>query len=604
MATAALLLAACGGGTTPTTTTAAPKGGATSTTSSSGGSTSTTASAAGTPVKGGALTIGGSADVDHLDTVSAYYTVSYMLERTFARQLVSYPASTNLTQANTLVPDVATQVPSTSNGGITNGGKTYTFHIRQGVMWDTSPPRQVTSQDFLREFKVMCNPSSPVGAPGYYTSTIVGFSSYCTAEGKIAATAAALQSFVGSHNISGISTPSSSTIVFHLTAPAGDFLNIVSLPFASARPVEYMKYVPDSAQFRQHTISDGPYKIVDYKAGQKIDLVRDPAWKQSSDPIRHQYVDTIQVTEGETATSVQQQMQAGTLDLAWDVPPPTEDLPSLYGNPNFGIYPSGAVDYMVFNLQSPNNGGALGKLKVRQAIEYAIDKTAVSQIYGGTKVAVPVSQILTSVDGGYQPFDLYKTNGSNGDPAKAKSLLAAAGYPNGITLNYVYRNAGNHPKVATSIQADLTKAGIKVKLVPATESAFYSQYLENPSNAKRGVWDIAAPGWVPDWYGANNGRSVIQPLFDGRTYGQNSTDYGDYNSPTTNKYIDQALASTSASQASAYWAKAMHQVMQDAVVIPLINTKIPLYHASAVQNTIYSPFSTNFDLTQVWLKGS
>ena len=70
-------------------------------------------------------------------------------------------------------------MPTTSNGGITNGGKTYTFHIRTGVMWNTSPPRQVTSADFLREFKGMCNPVLGVGNPLYYVPVIKGMSSYC-----------------------------------------------------------------------------------------------------------------------------------------------------------------------------------------------------------------------------------------------------------------------------------------------------------------------------------------------------------------------------------------------------------------------------------------
>ena len=73
-------------------------------------------------------------------------------------------------------------MPSTANGGITNGGKTYTFHIKPGVDWNTSPPRQVTSQDFLREFKAFFNPVSPVGNPVYYESTIAGLTAYANAE--------------------------------------------------------------------------------------------------------------------------------------------------------------------------------------------------------------------------------------------------------------------------------------------------------------------------------------------------------------------------------------------------------------------------------------
>ena len=100
-------------------------------------------------------------------------------------------------------------MPSTANGGITNGGKTYTFHIKPGVDWNTSPPRQVTSQDFLREFKAFFNPVSPVGNPVYYESTIAGLTAYANAETAYfanksnAPTAANITNFQNTHNISG-----------------------------------------------------------------------------------------------------------------------------------------------------------------------------------------------------------------------------------------------------------------------------------------------------------------------------------------------------------------------------------------------------------------
>ena len=113
--------------------------------SSSNGSTANS----GTPVSGGTLRIVAASGPDHIDTVPAYYTPDYMLERGYARQMLAYPASPATstsspawTKATTPIPDVATVVPSTSNGGITNGGKTYTFHIKKGVDWDThaGPP--------------------------------------------------------------------------------------------------------------------------------------------------------------------------------------------------------------------------------------------------------------------------------------------------------------------------------------------------------------------------------------------------------------------------------------------------------------------------------
>ena len=173
-------------------------------------------------------------------------------------------------------------MPTTANGGITDGGKTYTFHIKQGVDWNTSPARQVTSQDFLREFKAFYNPVQPVGAPFYYNAMIAGLQAYDNAETAFfakksnAPTAANITNFQNTHTISGISTPNSSTLVFHLIQPAADFIYMLAMPFSSARPVEYDNYVPDSVQFRQHTISDGPYQITQYVPGKSLSHEQEP----------------------------------------------------------------------------------------------------------------------------------------------------------------------------------------------------------------------------------------------------------------------------------------------------------------------------------------
>jgi peptide/nickel transport system substrate-binding protein len=108
---------------------------------------------------------------------------------------------------------------------------------------------------------------------------------------------------------------------------------------------------------------------------------------------------------------------------------------------------------------------------------------------------------------------------------------------------------------------------------------------------------------VPDWFG-NNGRAVIEPLFDGRTYGPNSVDYGDYNNPKVNALIDKALATQDEQAAAADWHQADLQIMRDAAIVPIETQKLPLFHSSRVQNASYSPFSENFDVTNLWVSGS
>ncbi|MGH9300425.1 MAG: ABC transporter substrate-binding protein [Acidimicrobiales bacterium] len=572
-------------------------------------STSTTSSA-GTPVRGGTLTLVGQGDVDSMDTASGYYDVTYTLDRAFTRQLYTYPTTTG-SQIDP-VPDLATAMPT-----ISSNGTVYTIHIRQGAMWDTTPPRQVTAADEILGMKRLCNPVSPTGAPGYFTQTIAGMKTYC--DGFAAAfpksvtpTVANVAAYINGNQISGIKAVDATTVQFTLTQPASDFINILALPFSSPAPKEYLNYLPGGTDQAQHTISDGPYTISSYVPTKSISLVRNPAWKASTDNIRKAYVNQINITEGVAdATSAVQQVQAGTQDMLWDQVVPTALLAGMETSkdPNLVIGPTGQNfitinPYIAINLQSPNNNGALGKLKVRQALEYAFNKTAVGQVYGGSTIDLPLNQIVPPGSvGNVSGYNPYPTPGNNGDTAKAKALLQSAGYaPGQITLKLIYRTNSVHPQVAQTDQAALQAAGFKVDLIAVNPAnTFYTKYLENPTASKAGSWDIAEPGWIPDWLG-NNGRSVIEPLFDGRTYGKNSTDYGDYNSPVVNGLIDKALAATSTSAATADWQAAAKQIMADAAVVPLGAQKTAIYHSTKVQNCIFNDFNQNCDITNVWLK--
>jgi peptide/nickel transport system substrate-binding protein len=585
---AALLLAACS--------------------SSSSSSGSSGAASSGTPKYGGTLNLVGQGDVDNMDPAVGYTDYDWTVFRAFTRQLYNYAGTPGaLTQVN-LQPDVATALPT-----ISNSGKTYTITIRQGVMWNTNPPRQVTAEDFIYGLKRLCNPANPSPAPQYYTSTIVGFADYCTKFGTVGTDLTSINNFMTQNNISGLSAPSSSTLVINLTQPASDFTNILAEQFASAAPQEYSAYVPGSNALWQHMISDGPYAITAYNPTVSITFAKNAAWKQSSDPLRHQYVSGIQVTEGvATPQAALSQIQAGTQDMFWDQYVTPANLAPMVANhdPNLFIGPD--VGYgtenptLSINLISPNNGGALGKLQVREALEYAMNKTAASQVYGGAIVSQPLNQLIPPGQfGNVSGYNPYPTPGNNGDPAKSKQLLAAAGYqPNQITLNLIYRTNGVHPQLATTDQAALQAAGFKVNLVTVpTTGQFYSKYLQNATATKAGQWDIAESGWVPDWFG-NNGRANIQPLYDGRTYAAgNSTDYGDYNSPVTNGYIDAALAASSVSAANHNWSLAAQQIMKDAAVVPMGAQKIAMYHSTRTKNTIFWNQSQNFDVTQLWLNG-
>ncbi|HUC26193.1 MAG TPA: ABC transporter substrate-binding protein [Streptosporangiaceae bacterium] len=580
--------------------------GCSSTGTVSGSGSGVNSASAGTPQRGGTLTMLGQSDIFNLDTVSAYYTVSNTLERMFTRQLFSYPDPTGASTPPPVVPDIATEIPTAANGGITDGGKTIIVHLRQGVMWNTTPARQVTAADFVREFKMLCNPASPVGAPGYFTATIVGMASYCDGFAKVAPTVTGIDSYVNSHNLPGVVATSDLTLTFHLLSPTPDFLYILTMGFCSARPIEYMKYVPDSAAFRQHTLSDGPYEITSYTADKSITLARNPAWKASTDPIRHAYVNKIVITEGLTADNVQQQLEAGTGDLDWDVTPPTQDLPTLIAEHSSGLVlgPTASGDssisvgtYLTLNQYA----GPMTNKLVREAVAYAVDKNAIVQILGGKALAATTSQLVLPGNVGYiKNFNPFPDNNGSGDPAKAKQLLAQAG-KTGVTLKLLYSTTDPMPRVAQSLQSSLQAAGFHVKLIPATQSDFYGQYLENPSTAKRDVWDLAPPGWIPDWFG-NNGRSTIVPLLT--QPGPGSNDFDGFTSPTVGNYVKAALSAPTVAAAATDWQKADASAMEDVAVVPINVQKWPIFHSAAVHGCNFFWFGLNCDPTNVWLSGS
>jgi peptide/nickel transport system substrate-binding protein len=595
-------------------------------------STSTTSSSAAVkpPTKPtGTLRIVAAAGPDHIDTVPAYYTADYELERAYARQLVSYPTVPTTTtsgaawvKATTPVADMATEVPTTANGGISDGGLLYTFHIKKGVDWDTTPARQVVADDFIREFKAFCNPVSPVGNPLYYTSTIVGLTSYCNAETAYfknskahPPTAANIAGFQNSHTISGMSSPSPLTLQIKLMQPASDFLNMMAMPFASARPVEYDSYVPNSLALDTHTISDGPYQISSYIPGKSITLTDNPAYKQSTDPLQHQYLKSIVVTEGVTSAATQlADFEAGTEDLPMDTPLDPAAIPGLISgkNPQFHVWPwSDTFPYIVFNLRSPDSGGAMGKLLVRQAIEYGVNKVAVLKVYGGPKVATIINDASPPGSSGASPsFQLYSDGSGLGDTAMCKADLKKAGYPHGVTLTYLYPNDSTDTQAFTAIQASLAPCGVHLTGKPEPGSSFFVDLGNAPENNKPNQWDMGQAGWIPDWFGADNGRSTLQPLYETNCV-VNTTNDGCFNSPTVDALIKKAETTQSVSAAAVIWHEADIDVMKQAAVVPLISQNFPLMSSDRVYEMAngkvvnYALFAPNIgdpDITNIWVK--
>jgi peptide/nickel transport system substrate-binding protein len=581
------------------------------------------------PVYGGTLRVVANGGPGSLDPVPTYNYAGYELERGYTRQLLTFPttsppttAGAAWTKATTLVPDLATVVPSTANGGISGGGRVYTYHLRSGVDWNTHPARQVTAADFVREFKAFCNPGQfPVGNSTYYTGTIAGFASYCHAEsahfsgkGAAAVTAANVAAWQDGHQISGLTAAGPVTLKVTLNQPASDFNDIMALPFVSARPVEYDRYLPGSNQLNQHILSDGPYQVSSYVPDKQIALTRNPVWHQATDPARHQYVSKVVVTLGTSSDqTVLTDIQADSQDLFLaDVGIPAESVAGLQAasDQRLAIWPSSNLNpYVILNIRSPNANSAMGKLAVRQAIEYGINKSAIEKVSGGPAINTLVNAGVPPGNAGFEPGGPYVTPGNQGSPAKCKSLLSQAGYPHGMTLHYLYENESSGTTLFQSIQGSLQRCGITVQGMPKTSGGAYFTDLGNtPQTNKQGTWDMATGSWYPDWFG-NNGRTTIQPLFASDcTLG--TINAGCFSSPTVDSLIKQALSSTSTAAAASLWHQADTDAMNAAPIVPLLSSKFDDYTSSRVHSTTsgdragggnFSTLLQGWDFTNIWL---
>lgn len=548
---------------------------------------------------GGTLKVGSNGDNDHLDPALTSYVPTQNFIRATSRQLLSYEASTDENTRIQVKADLAEEIPEA-----TNNGKTYTFTLKEGANWNAPDgARQIVAEDVVRGFKRLCNPYRSSPLLGYFQSLLTGMDEYCEGFAKIDPKPEPMAKYINSAQIPGVRALDERTVEFTLKEPAGDFIYMLTLATASPAPEEVLDYLPDSPEYRENFVASGPYTIGEYTADKSLKLVRNEAWKAETDPLRPAYVDSIEMTMGLSADAVTQQLQAGTLDMSFDtgLAPSVAAQLAAAKDPNFSTVDAGSVNpFLWINVTSPSNDGALADKKVREAIQYATDKASVVQTLGGEAVAKVQNGIFGPGVLGYHDFDLYPTPDHKGDPAKAKALLAEAGYPDGITLKMPYRNKDIEPQIAQTLQAGFEKAGIKIELIPVSPTDYYTEFLVNREGTKSGKWDIAPMGWSPDWQGGA-ARSVFQPLF---TYNGTESTYNltNYDNKEADKLAAQAVQEPDPAKAQELWAQVDELIMGDSIIVPIAAPTSRLYHSKRVQNFQPYALSTQGDWTNAWIQ--
>jgi peptide/nickel transport system substrate-binding protein len=352
--------------------------------------------------------------------------------------------------------------------------------------------------------------------------------------------------------------------------------------------------------YSEHLIASGPYRLRQYKPGRRIELVRNESWNPRNDPLRAAWVDKILVDIGRSESDIQQGIEGGEADLNLDpIPPPVADLQRLSGDAKLAkqlaIETTGCVHYLTMQMDA----GPTRKLAVRQAVNYAIDRRAVVLAIGGAYAGEPASTILSPTLAGYSAFDLYPSQDGTGDPDKARELLAKAGYPDGVELNYTGQSSQAWKDLYEALRVSLARAGIRLKPTFYKGTQVYGRSLRLRS--KREEHHLGAARWCPDVPG-NGSRSFIGVLLDGRYLTPSSSNnFGRYNNDKVNAMIDQAYGTPDDRARTALWGQIDRKLMEDAAWAPLVYDREAFFWSSRVRNWTFTPWLSNPDITNLWL---
>ncbi|MGN6200106.1 ABC transporter substrate-binding protein [Humibacter sp.] len=454
-----------------------------------------------------------------------------------------------------VVPDLAT-----NTGVPSNDGKTWTYTLKSGVKFSNGQP--ITSEDI--KYGIERSFSNQLqGGLSYHKTLLVGGDTY--------------QGPFGGQSLASIETPNDNTIVFQLNKAFGDWPWIASMPAFS--PVVPSNGNPST--YAKAPITSGPYKVETIKDGTSLTLVRNKYWSKSTDSVRTASADKVQFLESQNQSTTVQNLigDTGQFKNAFGAQYlGASDLVSVNANAEakkrVATSDAGPIQYLAINVKR------VPDLKVRQALEYAVDKKSYLVASGGAQAGVLASTLITPGIAGREDFNLYKAPDS-GDVAKAKSLLSEAG-ASGLTLTLLTQNDSSSMAQAQAIQEGLKRVGITVTLRPEDSNTFYTD-----AGANNPTFDLALFGWQPDFPSAN---ANISPLFDSSQIGNGNFNVSQYSNPAVDAAIAKAQAEVDTATAEKEWAAIDKQIMADAPVVPLIYAKQSFLRGSGIGNFFIPSF--------------
>ncbi|HVE80424.1 MAG TPA: ABC transporter substrate-binding protein [Gemmatimonadaceae bacterium] len=398
-------------------------------------------------------------------------------------------------------------------------GLTYTFHLRRGVAFHDGTP--LAARHVVRSFQRVLDPSVR-GGRGWPLYPIRGAREF--AEGKGTA-------------IPGLAAPDDSTVVITLAEPLAIFAKLLAMPVAAV--------VPDSTprDFGERPVGTGPWKLVQWRHDDYLLFARNDRYFGGA-PKAESLMARI-IPEPSTAVA---EFESGNVDLLeipegesrqWE---DTDERKALvHKAPGLRLY------YVGVNVTR----GPLGDRRVRQALNHAVDvRTIVNQLVGG-RGRLAAGVIPPSLDGADTSRRAYPF-----DPARARQLLAEAGFPNGIQVDLWSSQTPPFPRIAEAIQGYLAAANVRARLVQRDASSMREA-------ARNGQTDLVLKDWFADYPDAEN---FLYPLLHSANRGVGGN-VSFYANPAFDRTVDAARRELDDARRAALYREADAAAFADAPML-------------------------------------
>ncbi|WP_396899609.1 ABC transporter substrate-binding protein [Mycolicibacterium sp.] len=463
-----------------------------------------------------------------------------------------------------IVPGLAKDLPEVSSDG-----KTYKLTLRPNMKYSDGTP--IKASDFTYAIQRLFKVDS--GGSVFY-GVIAGANDY--ADGK-------------ADTISGIKTDDATgDITVNLTEPNGTFDHILALPFAAPVPPTTPL---DKDATNNPPPSSGPFTITKVDAPHTLTMERNPQFKTvkdaGADEVADAHVDKIIVTQNKSNSAQVTGVQQNKIDFMTD-PPDADRLPEVkarYGN-RFRLEDSINTYYFWMNTQQ----APFNDLRVRQAINYAIDPEALNRIFGGR--LHPTQQILPPGMPGYEEYKLYP----GPDVNKAKQLIAEAN-PADRNITVWTDDEPDRKRIGEYYHDVLTQLGFNATLKVIAGDVYWTTI----GNQTTPDLDTGFADWFQDFPHPDD---FFRPLINGKSIlPTNGNNFSRVNIPELDAKMNQLLTQQLSDEVKKGYAELDRSFMEQAIWAPYGNEQFTTFVSDRMDfDTSYHHLLFNQDYTSFALK--